>query len=36
MLWLYWTPAVTALRANVHGFQVLPTGNYWLENVWKS
>ena len=36
MLWLYWTPAVTALRSNVHGFQVLPTGNYWLENVWKS
>jgi peptide/nickel transport system substrate-binding protein len=36
MLWLYWTPAVTALRTNVHGFQVLPTGNYWLENVWKS
>lgn len=36
MLWLYWTPAVTALRSDVHGFQVLPTGNYWLENVWKS
>lgn len=36
MLWLYWTPAVTALRTNVHGFQVLPTGNYRLEDVWKS
>lgn len=36
MLWLYWTPAVTALRSNVHGFQVLPTGNYRLEDVWKS
>ena len=36
MLWLYWTPAVTALRTNVHGFRVLPTGNYWLEDVWKS
>jgi peptide/nickel transport system substrate-binding protein len=36
MLWLYWTPAVTAVRTNVHGFRVLPTGNYWLEDVWKS
>jgi peptide/nickel transport system substrate-binding protein len=35
-LWLYWTPAVSALRDNVKGFRVLPTGNYWLENVWKS
>jgi peptide/nickel transport system substrate-binding protein len=35
-LWLYWTPAITALRDNVHGFMVLPTGNYWLEDVWKS
>lgn len=35
-IWLYWTPAVTALRNNVQGFRVLPTGNYWLENVWKS
>jgi peptide/nickel transport system substrate-binding protein len=35
-LWLYWTPAITALRDTVHGFMVLPTGNYWLEDVWKS
>jgi peptide/nickel transport system substrate-binding protein len=35
-LWLYWTPAITAIRHNVHGFMVLPTGNYWLEDVWKS
>ncbi|MCB8878135.1 ABC transporter substrate-binding protein [Acidisoma silvae] len=35
-LWLYWTPAITAMRDNVHGFRVLPTGNYWLEDVWKS
>jgi peptide/nickel transport system substrate-binding protein len=35
-LWLYWTPAVTAVRDGVHGFAVLPTGNYWLEDVWKS
>ena len=36
LLWLYWTPAVTAVRTDVHGFRVLPTGNYWLEDVWKS
>jgi peptide/nickel transport system substrate-binding protein len=36
LLWLYWTPAITALRQDVHGFRVLPTGNYWLEDVWKS
>jgi peptide/nickel transport system substrate-binding protein len=35
-LWLYWTPAVSAVRDDVHGFAVLPTGNYWLEDVWKS
>jgi peptide/nickel transport system substrate-binding protein len=35
-LWLYWTPSVTALKTDVHGFAVLPTGNYWLEDVWKS
>jgi peptide/nickel transport system substrate-binding protein len=35
-LWLYWTPAISAIRDNVHGFMVLPTGNYWLEDVWKS
>jgi peptide/nickel transport system substrate-binding protein len=35
-LWLYWTPAITAIRDDVHGFMVLPTGNYWLEDVWKS
>jgi peptide/nickel transport system substrate-binding protein len=35
-LWLYWSPARTALAKNVHGFKVLPTGNYWLEDVWKS
>jgi ABC-type transport system substrate-binding protein len=35
-LWLYWSPARTAIAKNVHGFSVLPTGNYWVENVWKS
>src|SRR5712691_3402201 len=35
-LWLYWSPARTAVRSNVHGYSKLPTGNYWLENVWKS
>jgi peptide/nickel transport system substrate-binding protein len=35
-LWLYWTPARTGVRANVHDFQVLTTGNYWIEDVWKS
>jgi peptide/nickel transport system substrate-binding protein len=35
-LWLYWTPSVTAVRSDVHGFAILPTGNYWLEDVWKS
>lgn len=35
-LWLYWTPAISAIREQVHGFKVLPTGNYWLEDVWKS
>ena len=35
-LWLYWSPAHTAVAKNVHGFKVLPTGNYWLEDVWKS
>ena len=35
-LWLYWSPARTAIAKNVHGFKVLPTGNYWLEDVWKS
>ncbi len=35
-LWLYWSPARTALRSSVHGYSKLPTGNYWLENVSKS
>lgn len=35
-LWLYWSPARTAVRNNVHGYSKLPTGNYWLEDVWKS
>ena len=35
-LWLYWSPARSAVAKNVHGFSVLPTGNYWLENAWKS
>src|SRR5712691_8771225 len=35
-LWLYWSPARTAVRSNVHGYSKLPTGNYWLDNVWKS
>jgi peptide/nickel transport system substrate-binding protein len=35
-LWLYWSPARTAVRSNVQGYSKLPTGNYWLENVWKS
>lgn len=34
-VWLYWTPSVTAVRDDVKGFRVLPTGNYWLEDVWK-
>ena len=36
MLFLFWQPARTALRTNVHDFQVLPTGNYRLWEVWKS
>jgi peptide/nickel transport system substrate-binding protein len=35
-LWLYWSPARSAVRSNVNGYSKLPTGNYWLENVWKS
>jgi peptide/nickel transport system substrate-binding protein len=35
-LWLYWSPGRTAVRSNVHGYAKLPTGNYWLEDVWKS
>ena len=35
MLWLFWSPARTAIPSNVQGFQVLPTGNYWLGEVWK-
>ncbi len=35
-LWLYWSPSRTAVAKNVHDFAILPTGNYWLENVWKS
>jgi peptide/nickel transport system substrate-binding protein len=34
-LWLYWQPARSAVRNDVHNFTVLPTGNYWLEEVWK-
>ncbi len=36
LLWLYWTPAVTAMRDTVRGYLVLPTGNYRLEDVWKA
>jgi peptide/nickel transport system substrate-binding protein len=36
MLFLFWQPARTAVRTNVHGFLVQPTGNYRLWEVWKS
>ncbi len=36
MLFLFWQPARTAIRSNVHSFQVLPTGNYRLWEVWKT
>lgn len=36
MLFLFWQPARTAIRNNVHSFQVLPTGNYRLWEVWKT
>jgi peptide/nickel transport system substrate-binding protein len=36
MLFLFWQPARTAIRSNVQGFQVLPTGNYRLWEVWKT
>lgn len=36
MLFLFWQPARTAIRTNVQGFQVLPTGNYRLWEVWKT
>ncbi|HEX5465300.1 MAG TPA: ABC transporter substrate-binding protein [Candidatus Limnocylindrales bacterium] len=36
MLFLFWQPARTAVRQDIHGFQVLPTANYRLWEVWKS
>ena len=36
MLFLFWQPARTAVRQNVHGFLVIPTANYRLWEVWKS
>jgi peptide/nickel transport system substrate-binding protein len=35
-LWLYWISSRTAVSDKVNGFKVLPTGNYWLEDVWKA
>jgi len=35
-LWLVWPPARSAHRSHVHGFAILPTGNYRLWEVWKS
>jgi peptide/nickel transport system substrate-binding protein len=31
---LYYAPASTAVWDHVHGFQVLPTGNFRLWEVW--
>ena len=36
MAYLYYSPFVYATSKNVHGFQVFPTGNLNLENVWLS
>jgi peptide/nickel transport system substrate-binding protein len=36
MAFLYYSPFVYAVSKNVHGFQVFPTGNYLLQNVWLS
>jgi peptide/nickel transport system substrate-binding protein len=36
MLFLFWQPARTAVRANVHDFAILPTANYRLWEEWKS
>ncbi len=33
---LYYSPFVYAYSPKVHGFQVFPTGNYHLEDVWLS
>jgi peptide/nickel transport system substrate-binding protein len=33
---LYYSPFVYAMSAKVHDLQVLPTGNYHLENTWLS
>ena len=34
MIFLWRTPSLTATSTKVRGFQVLPTGNYRLEQVW--
>jgi len=36
MAFLYYSPFVYAVSKNVQGFQVFPTGNYLLQNVWLS
>ncbi|HKC74167.1 MAG TPA: ABC transporter substrate-binding protein, partial [Chloroflexota bacterium] len=34
MIFLYRAPSVSLTSSAVHGFKVLPTGNYRLEEVW--
>jgi peptide/nickel transport system substrate-binding protein len=36
MAFLYYSPYAYAYSDKVHGFQVYPTGNYHMENVWVS
>jgi peptide/nickel transport system substrate-binding protein len=36
MAFLYYSPYAYAYSDKVHGFQVYPTGNYHMENVWLS
>ena len=36
MVFLYYSPYPYATSDKVHGFQVYPTGNYHMENVWLS
>ncbi len=36
MAYLFYEPFAYAYSTNVHGFQVYPTGNYPLQNVWLS
>ena len=34
MAFLYYSPFRYAYSTKVHGFQVYPTGNYHMEDVW--